>query len=134
MTERAPSSQSTSTEATSSDTASSGDAQASAASFTTSGAIPSVSSAAGGAAPSASDRAFGAHAASVHHPHHGIPGGDRTVSMEHINTRHRADGQSTRLAIGGKTPVVASATHVYGNDGKQLGNVAPGRARSASAG
>jgi hypothetical protein len=125
MTEREPSTLSQTSEATGAETATGGEAQASGGSFSASGAIPAVSAAAGSSSPSASDRAFGAHAASMHHPH-GIPGGDRNVSMEHINAHHRAGGQSTRLAIGGKTPVVASATHVYGNDGTELAPVGPG--------
>lgn len=103
-----------------------GEAQASAASFSTRGAIPPVAAAAAaGGGPSASERAF---SASHHgHGHHGIPGGARNVSMQHINTHHIGEKhQTTRLSIGGKMPVIVHATHVYGNDGAPVAPLHPG--------
>lgn len=104
-----------------------GEPQASAASFTSQGAIPPVASAASAnPGPTASERAF---AASTHgHAHHGgVRGGIRNVSMQHINTRHIGEKhQTTRLSIGGKMPVIAKSTHVYGNDGQPVAPVGKG--------
>lgn len=88
--------------------------------FTSQGAIPPVARAA--AAPSASspsDRAFG------------VPGGERNVDMDAVNTRHRAnvDGapQASRVAIGGhhETRLKAEA-NVYSNDGNIVGHAGKG--------
>jgi hypothetical protein len=87
--------------------------------YTARGSIPAVNTESHAAKPSASERAYGHH--------HHIPGGDRNVSMEHINTHHQEDGtQATRLAIGGKTPVLAKPSASYSNDGSKVGDLAPG--------
>jgi hypothetical protein len=86
--------------------------------YTAHGAIPPVHTEAHAAKPSASERAYGHH--------HHIPGGDRNVSMVHINAHHKEDGQATRLAIGGKLPVLARPSAAYSNDGVKVGDLPAG--------
>jgi hypothetical protein len=98
------------------------------ASFTSSGEKPEVSSAAPVAhAASASERAY---AADDHH-RHGIPGGDRNVSMEHINNHpgHDSHGhgkQYTRVLVHGHEPKLAKHARIFTSDGHAIGELDKG--------
>ncbi|HUS31606.1 MAG TPA: hypothetical protein VMZ53_24035 [Kofleriaceae bacterium] len=94
--------------------------------FRSSGEIPAVASASTAHAASASERAY---AADTHH--HGIPGGDRNVSMVGINHHpgHDSKGhgkQYTRVLVHGHEPKLGKHARIFTSDGHAIGELEAG--------
>jgi hypothetical protein len=75
-----------------------------------------------------------AHAAH-HHPHahasaalggSSVLGGVRNVDMRRVNKHHRDAGQGSRIAIGGKDPVLNTGAEAYDNAGNPVGGLGAG--------